>query len=113
MAEENEASLFQAPPVAEQERMAIGLAITGFTLLAPDERATKVVRQSILDGIREDLEAGDYYRARAQIAFALRHFEASNIFGFSDRDYRLLHEELSLVEKEITATENPGSNPVE
>lgn len=99
--------------VAEQERMAIGLAITGFTLLAPDERATKVVRQSILDGIREDLEAGDYYRARAQIAFALRHFEASNIFGFSDRDYRLLHEELSLVEKEITATENPGSNPVE
>jgi serine/threonine protein kinase len=99
--------------VAEQERMAIGLAITGFTLLAPDERATRVVRESILDGIREHLAAGDFYRARAQIKFALRHFDASNIFGFSEKDHRLLQEELSVVEREIAAAEVLGTQPVD
>jgi len=99
--------------VAEQEKMAVGLAITGFTLLAPDKRATNVVRQSILDGIRGHLAAGDYYRARAQIKFALRHFEASNIFGFSEKDHRLLQEELSVVEREIEAAEFSRNQPAD
>jgi serine/threonine protein kinase len=91
--------------MAEQERMAIGLAITGFTILSPESRARGVVRDAIWQGIREHVAAGDLYRARAEIQFALRYFEEGNLFGFSEADSEALEHELAKVEREIEAAE--------
>ena len=91
--------------MAEQERMAIGLAITGFTILSPEQRARGVVRDAIWKDIREHIAVGDFYRARAEIQFALRYFEKGNLFGFSEDDYEALEEELAKVESEIEAAE--------
>jgi hypothetical protein len=91
--------------MAEQERMAIGLAITGFTILSPEQRARRVVRDGIWQGIHEHINVGDFYRARAEIQFALRYFEERNLFEFSDEDREALEEELEKVETEIEAIE--------
>ena len=89
--------------MAEQERMAIGLAITGFTILSPEQRARGVVQDAIWHDIREHIAVGDFYRARAEIQFALRYSEESNLFGFSEENYEALREELAKVEREIEA----------
>jgi hypothetical protein len=85
--------------------MAISLAITGFTILSPEQRAREIVRQSIFDDIEEHLAVGDSYRARAGIRFALRYFEGGNIFGFSEEDHDLLQAKLASVEREIENSE--------
>jgi serine/threonine protein kinase len=91
--------------VADDERRAIALAITGFTILSPDHRAVAIVRQSILENIRTALEVGDYYRARAEIDAALRNVEKRNIFGFSDAEHEELRQELENAERNIEAAE--------
>ena len=91
--------------MAEQERMAIGLAITGFTILSPEQRARRVVRDGIWQGIHEHIAVEDFYRARAEIQFAMRYFEERNVFGFSEEDYEALVDELAKVEGEIEALE--------
>jgi Arc/MetJ-type ribon-helix-helix transcriptional regulator len=97
--------------MAEKDRMAIALAITGFTILSPEERARGIVRQSIFDDIEEHIAVGDYYRARAGIRFALRYLEDGNIFSFSENDRELLQDRLTQVEREIEKLERarPGS----
>jgi serine/threonine protein kinase len=87
--------------MAEKDRMAISLAITGFTILSPEQRAREIVRQSIFDDIEEHIAIGDFYRARAGIKFALRYYEGRNIFTFSEEDHELLEERLAAVEREI------------
>ena len=91
--------------MAEQERMAIALAITGFTVLSPESLARGVVRDAIWQDIREHTATGNLYRARAEIQFALRYFEEGNLFGFSEDDSEALKEELVKVESEIEASE--------
>ena len=87
--------------MAEKDRMAISLAITGFTILSPEKRAREIVRQSIFDDIEEHVAVGDFYRARAGIQFALRYYQGGNIFSFSEEDHVLLREKLAAVEREI------------
>ena len=89
----------------EKTRLAIAMGITGFTILSPEERATRIVRESILDDIQEHVEVGDYLRARAQIRFALRFFEGDNVFGFSDEEYELLQAKLAEIERKTAAAE--------
>jgi hypothetical protein len=91
--------------MAKKERMSLALAITGFTFDKPEDRARAVVRESIRDGIREHLEIGDLYRARAEIAFAMRWFEEGNIFAFTEEDYSEMTAELERVEAAIRAAE--------
>jgi hypothetical protein len=91
--------------MAEKDRMAISLAITGFTVLSPEQRARQVIRDSIWDDIEEHIAAGDYYRARAGIRSALRYHEGVNIFDFTQENYEALTEELAKVEREIEAAE--------
>jgi serine/threonine protein kinase len=91
--------------VADDERRSIALAITGFTILSPDHRAVAIVRESILEGIRTSIEAGDYHRARAEINVALRNVEKRNILGFSDADHELLRQELENAEGKIEEAE--------
>ena len=87
--------------MAEHDRMAISLAITGFTILSPEQRAREIVRQSIFDNIEKHIATGDFYRARAGVQFALRYYQGDNIFSFSDEDHVLLQEKLATVEREI------------
>jgi serine/threonine protein kinase len=91
--------------MVEKDRMAIALAITGFTILSPEERARGIVRQSIFDDIKEHTAVGDYYRARAGIRFALRYLEDGNIFSFSEEDREVLQDRLTEVEREIEKME--------
>jgi len=91
--------------MAEKDRMSISLAITGFTILSPEQRAREIVRQSIFDDIEEHIAIGDFYRARAGVQFALRYYEGRNIFTFSEEDYELLQEKLAAVEREIENSE--------
>jgi serine/threonine protein kinase len=91
--------------MAEKDRMALALAITGFTILSPEERARKIVRQSIFEDIEEHISQGDLYRARAGIRFALRYFGGGNIFSFSTEDHELLQEQLTAIEREIEINE--------
>jgi serine/threonine protein kinase len=94
----------------QSDRRNLALAITGFTILSPDERATKIVRDSMLDEIREHLETGDLYRARAQIRTTRRYAEVGNAFGFSQEDRDLLAEKLAEVERQIE-NEQPRERP--
>ena len=104
---ENRLSGLQAEfEMAEKDRMAISLAITGFTILSPEQRAREVVRVSILEDIEEHIRVGDYYRARAGIHFALRYYEGGNIFDFSEEDSEFLQEKLAAVEREIEISEH-------
>ena len=91
--------------MAEKDRMAISLAITGFTILSPEQRARQVVRESIFQDIEEHIAAGDFYRARAGINFALRYFSGGNLFEFSEEDSEFLREKLIAVEGEIETSE--------
>jgi serine/threonine protein kinase len=99
--------------MAEKDRMAIALAITGFTILAPEERAREIVRQSIFDDIEEHIAVGDFYRARAGIRFALRFLEGGNIFSFSEDDRETLKDRLAEVELEIEKLERPVQKTAE
>jgi len=89
----------------QKEELAIALAITGFTILSPEQRARRIVRESILNGIQEHVRVGDYFRARAGINFALRFSGEDNIFAFSDDEYQLLQMELAEIELKIEAAE--------
>jgi len=91
--------------MAEKDRMATSLAITGFTILSPEQRAREIVRQSIFDDIEEHIATGDFYRARAGVQFALRYYQGSNIFSFSEEDHDLLQQQLSMIEREIEINE--------
>ena len=92
--------------MAEKDRMAIALAITGFTILSPEQRAREIVRQSIFEDIEEHISVHDYYRARAGVQFALRYYDGDNIFDFSEEDHDFLLEKLDVVEGEIEEIES-------
>jgi hypothetical protein len=99
--------------MAEKDRMALALAITGFTILSPEQRAREIVRQSIFDDVEEHIAIGDYYRARAGIRFALRYSEGGNIFSFSEEDLALLQEKLTAVDREIEKSEHAAQEAIE
>ena len=98
--------------MAEQDRMAISLAITGFTILSPEQRAREIVRQSVFDDIEEHIATGDFYRARAGVQFALRYFEGGNIFNFSEEDHDFLQQQLPMIEREIEINERAAREAV-
>jgi serine/threonine protein kinase len=89
----------------EQDRMAISLAIIGFTVLSPEERAREIVRSSIFEDIEEHIRVGDLYRARAGIDSALGYAEEGNLFSFSAADRELLRDQLASVERRIEDSE--------
>jgi hypothetical protein len=99
--------------MAEKDRMAIALAITGFTILSPEQRAREIIRQSIFEDIEEHMEVGDFYRSRAGIRFALRYSEGGNIFAFSDEDHNLLLGKLDVAEREIEKSERAAQEAAE
>jgi hypothetical protein len=101
--------------VAQEDRRAIGLAITGFTILSPEKRARAIVRDAIWDDIDEHLSNGDLYRARAHLDSALGYHREGNVFGFSDEEHVRLERMLTDVDEKIAARETrlgaPGEPP--
>jgi hypothetical protein len=93
--------------VAEDERRSYALAVTGFTVLSPDDRAIAILRQSALDEIRTLIEVEDLYRARATIRGALRNYEDGNLFELSPADHDLLLTQLAETERKIEDAERP------
>jgi len=92
--------------VAEDERRSYALAITGFTVLSPDQRSIAILRQSTLDEIRTAIDLGNLFEARARIQSAMKMYEEGNLFDFDEADYELLRTDLTQVEKLIAP---PGS----
>jgi serine/threonine protein kinase len=90
--------------VAEDERRSYALAIIGFTVLSPDERAIAILRQSTLDEIRTAIDEGHLYLARARILSAMKMYEEGNLFQFDEADFKLLRTELEKVETTIEAS---------
>jgi len=93
---------------AEKTRRVVALAITGFTFFSPDKRAVDIVRESMLDDIRSYIEAGDHYRARAEITLAMSFADRRNLFGLDEDEYEALQRHLEAVEREIDERERPG-----
>ncbi len=86
---------------AEDERRSYALAVTGRTILSPDDRAITILRQSLLDEIHSLIESGDLFRARARIRGALRNYENGNLVELSTAEYQLLSSELDDTERKI------------
>jgi hypothetical protein len=93
---------------AVDERRTYALAVTGFTILSPDDRAITILRQSILDKVRTHIENRDFVRARATIRRALRDYEDGNLVEFSAAEHELLLEKLDEAERKI---KNPPADP--
>jgi len=105
---------FQAQfEMAEKDRMALALAITGFTFLSPEQRAREIVRQAIFEDIDEHISVGDFYRARAAIRFALSYYEGANLFAFSEAEHGHLMEQLARIEREIEVAERAVEEAIE
>jgi serine/threonine protein kinase len=100
-AEARRADLEAQLEVVEDERRSYALAVTGFTILSPDDRAITILRQSILDEIRTFIEVEDLFRARATIRRALRNYEDGNLLELSSTDHDLLLSELENTERKI------------
>ena len=99
--------------MTEKDRMAIALAITGFTILSPERRAREIIRRSIWEDIEEHISSGDLYRARAGINFAIRYSDEANIFSFSDDDVDTLQSMAADVNREIEAGERAARESAE
>ena len=95
---------------AENERKMVAVAITGYTILAPDDRAISVIREETLEEISALIEQGELYRARAEILVALRGAEERNIFGFSEEELSLMRSSLATVERELDAMALPEAS---
>lgn len=106
-AEARRADLEAQLEVAEDERRSYALAVTGFTILSPDDRAIAILRQSALDEVRTLIEVEDLYRARATIQGALRNYEDGNLLELSPADHDLLLTQLAETERKIEDAERP------
>ena len=77
--------------MAEKDRMALVLAITGFTILSPEQRAREIVRQVDLQRHRGAHCGSATSTGPAQdIRFALRYYVGGNLFSFSEEDHDFL-----------------------
>jgi len=86
---------------AEEAKIAVAMAITGFTIFSPDQRALEVIRSGLLESVRDHMEAGNLEHAVAQIELALDFSRGENLFGFSEHEVGTLREELRKIKAEI------------
>ena len=94
----------------ENERKTVAIAITGYTILSPDDRAISIIRETTLKEIADLVQGGDYPRARAEIQVALRGALGRNVFEFSDEEISLLQSKLAVVEGELDSLEEAATS---
>ncbi len=86
---------------AEEAKIAVAMAITGFTIFSPDQQALEIIREGLLDTVRDHVKAGNLERAIAQIELALDFSKGQNLFGFSEHEVGSLRDELREIKAEI------------
>ncbi len=86
---------------AEEAKIAVAMAITGFTIFSPDQRALEIIRGGLLESVRDHVKAGNLEHAVAQIELALDFSKGQNLFGFSENEVGTLREELRKIKAEI------------
>jgi len=85
----------------EEAKVAVAMAITGFTIFSPEKRALDIIREGLLDTVRDHVRAGNLEHAVAQIELALDFSGGQNLFGFSENDVGTLREDLREIKAEI------------
>jgi len=86
---------------AEEAKVAVAMAITGFTIFSPEKRALDIIREGLLDTVRDHVRAGNLEHAVAQIELALDFSGGQNLFGFSENEVGTLREDLRKIRAEI------------
>lgn len=86
---------------AEEAKIAVAMAITGFTIFSPDQRALEIIRGGLLESVRDHVKAGNLEHAVAQIELALDFSGGQNLFGFSENEVGTLREELRKIKTEV------------
>ncbi len=86
---------------AEKAKVAVAMAITGFTIFSPDQQALEIIREGLLDSVRDHVKAGNLEHVIAQIELALDFSRGQNLFGFSENEVGTLREELRKIKAEI------------
>ena len=86
---------------AQEAKVSVAMAIVGFTFFSPDQRALEVVRDGLLNTVRDHVQAGELEHAVAQIELALDFSKGKNLFGFSEDEVGTLREELRKIRAEI------------
>jgi serine/threonine protein kinase len=79
------------------------MAILGFTVFSPDERAQEIVRDQWLRDIDGLIADGHVYQAEAKVRAALRIHEQGGLLRFSETDVRQLEDRLRRIETDITS----------
>lgn len=98
----NELALVEARMGAlEEAKVSVAMAIAGFTVFSPDGQALEIIREGILDTVRDHVRAGNLAHAVAQIELALDFSKGENLFGFSENEVGTLRNELRQIKKEI------------
>ncbi len=98
----NELALVEARMEAmEEAKVAVAMAIAGFTVFSPDSQALEIIREGILDTVRDHVRAGNLAYAVAQMELALDFSKGKNLFGFSESEVGTLRDELKKIKSEI------------
>jgi len=87
----------------------LAIAVLGFTVLSPDDRAQKVLREDALGNIERYLAAGDLQRAEVLTRFALLTAEGNNLLELTDDEVGELRATLEKLEAPPVATPSQGS----
>lgn len=85
----------------EEAKIAVAMAIAGFTVFSPDHRALEIIRDGLLDSVRDHVKEGNLEQAVAQIELALDFSSGKNLFGFSEDEVGTLRDELRKIKAEI------------
>ncbi len=86
---------------AEEAKIAVAMAITGFTIFSPEKRALEIIREGLLHTVKDHVKAGNLEHAVAQIELALDFSGGQNLFGFSENEVGTLREDLKEIKAEI------------
>jgi len=74
------------------------MAIIGFTVFSPEERARQIVRDDVIADIEGYLATEEYARADVMLRYAIMVYEGENILGLSEQQFLDLRSRLAEVE---------------
>lgn len=84
---------------------AMATAVTGFTVLHPDDKARAILRERSLAKIDEAMRGGRWFEARLRVENLLTQASAANVLGWKPDEIASLGEKLG----EIRAKSRSGS----
>jgi hypothetical protein len=82
---------------------AMALAVMGFNILSPEQRAQAIVRERLLAEVDELVERGDLEGAREKIRVALQGYHHRNLLGLGRVEYQRLEATLERIQTDLDA----------